>query len=387
MTLSNHQPLALYIHWPFCKVKCPYCDFNVHVRDEVDHARWGAAFERALNHYAALLPGRRLTSVFFGGGTPSLMAPETVRRVLNTASNLWPADTDCEVTLEANPTSIETEKLKSFKDAGVNRVSIGIQALNDPDLQFLGRKHSVKEALQALDTAKNIFDRVSFDLIYARPNQTLGAWEEELKYASGLATGHLSLYQLTVERNTPFYFLQEQGQFSLPKEDFASDFYNLTQDILSAENLPAYEVSNHAASGHESRHNLTYWNYGEYIGIGPGAHGRISINGQRHATRDHSAPDIWLERVEAGGTGAHPFEALSPAASFTEGLMMGLRLTAGLDLQNLSDVTGADWRDMIDQARLEALKNEGYLTQNAAHVTLTREGLLRLNGLVPFILV
>lgn len=386
MTLSNHQPLALYVHWPFCKAKCPYCDFNVHVRDEVDHARWAGAFERALNNYAALLPGRRLASVFFGGGTPSLMAPETVRAVLETAHNLWPADAGCEVTLEANPTSIETEKLKSFEEAGINRVSIGIQALKDADLQFLGRKHSVKEALQALDVAKNIFDRVSFDLIYARPGQTLAAWEEELRYASGLAAGHLSLYQLTIERNTPFYFMQEQGQFSIPKEDLASDFYHLTQDILAGAGLPAYEVSNHAAPGQESRHNLTYWHYGEYIGIGPGAHGRIHVGGQRCATRDHSAPDIWLERVEASGTGAHPFEALSPAAAFTEGLMMGLRLTKGLDLQRLSDITGAPWEDMIDPARLGALQNEGYLNQNAAHVTLTREGLLRLNGIAPFVL-
>lgn len=372
-------PLSIYFHWPFCASKCPYCDFNVHVNDAVDIARWRAAYLSALRHYARGYSGRKVTSIFFGGGTPSLMPPDLAADIIAEVRTLWPVDDDVEITLEANPTSSERQKFAAFKQAGINRLSLGVQALNDADLSFLGRAHDAGQALAAIETAKSVFYRFSFDLIYARPDQSLKAWEEELKRAADLAAGHLSLYQLTVERNTPFYLKHARGEFYLPEDGMAADFYMLTQDILGAAGLPAYEVSNHAAPGHESRHNLVYWHYGDYLGIGPGAHGRItSHNKVRYATRDHYAPEKWLQWVEERGAGAHEMEVLSDWDQGAEGLMMGLRLYQGINI--------APFRQFIDLKAIDRLASEGWLCYDEGHLKLTPDGMLRLNMILPYLI-
>ena len=367
---------GIYIHWPFCKAKCPYCDFNSHVRDGIDHGAWREAYLKSLEHYAALTPDRRISSVFFGGGTPSLMEPETVAAILDKIQQLWRIDNDLEVTLEANPTSVEANKFAGFRAAGVTRISLGVQALDDDVLKFLGREHNADEALKAIDIARQHFERFSFDLMYARPDQTLGQWEIELKGALEHAGDHLSLYQLTIEKKTPFYALSLQGAFTMPGEELAADFYNLTQDMLEGAGLPAYEVSNHARAGQECRHNLIYWHYDDYIGVGPGAHGRVTLDGVKHATREHNAPEIWLERVAERGSGAHPFEALSPQDENLEALMMGLRLRGGY--------TPAP--DYLDAAKIKSAVAEGWLVQEGARIIPTREGWLRLNVLIPYLL-
>lgn len=381
-----HQ-MGIYFHWPFCKAKCPYCDFNVHVREgEIDHELWCSAYIKALDYYAKILPDRQVVSVFFGGGTPSLMAPETVENILNHIRKNWRIANDFEVTLEANPTSVEIDTFKSFRAAGVNRISLGVQALNDSDLKFLGRKHSSAEALKAIDIAAETFDRYSFDLIYARPNQTLNAWEKELKAAIKYARGHMSLYQLTIERSTPFYLQYRRGEFQIPDDVEGAEFYNLTQDILADAGLPAYEISNHAAVGQECRHNLLYWNYADYIGIGPGAHGRFILDGQKRVTRDHSAPDIWLDRVQKQGQGAHPFQAIAPEDCFSEILMMGLRLNEGLSFAQIKKLSGFDFHDNMNSEHLARTQAEGWVEVTSNAIRLTREGMLRFNSLLPYIL-
>ncbi|MBL4805102.1 MAG: coproporphyrinogen III oxidase [Alphaproteobacteria bacterium] len=383
--MNNKGRLGLYIHWPFCLSKCPYCDFNVHVRNAIDYGRWQDTYLKSLDYYATIMPERLLGSIYFGGGTPSTMPPALVGAIIDKARSIWPCTNDIEITLEANPTSIEMQKFEAFKEAGVNRVSIGVQALNDKDLQFLGRQHSAKEALKAVGIARDVFEKFSFDLIYARPEQTLDQWQEELSQARELAGGHLSLYQLTIERNTPFYYSYEQKQFSLPEEELAADFYDLTQELLN-EDLPAYEVSNHAADGQESQHNLNYWHNGEYVGIGPGAHGRIWQDGVKCATRNHHAPDAWLERVEGQGHGAHPYQKLKQDDLALEALMTGLRLREGLCLEHLAEQSGGDWQSYIDMAKLDMIIAEGWAVQSKDALTLTREGMLRLNAIIPFIL-
>lgn len=378
---------GIYIHWPFCLSKCPYCDFNVHIRPQVDQVRWRDAYGRALEHYAALLPDRKIVSVFFGGGTPSLMEPETIRFVLDRVRALWSCAAGMEATLEANPTSVETNKFQAFAQAGINRISLGVQALNDEDLAFLGRKHSAAQALEAFAVAKQCVKRVSFDLIYARPGQSLEGWRKELRQALDYKPEHLSLYQLTIERNTPFYFDREQGKFSLPDEDVAADFYHLTQDILEEAGLPAYEVSNHAVPGQESRHNLLYWHYGEYIGIGPGAHGRLALeDGSKYAIRDHHAPDIWLGRVEKTGTGAHEPVYIPSQERFAEALMMGLRLRDGLAVSRLEEEGACMLGDALNLERATLLEDQGWLFRENGMLRLSREGMLRLNAIVPYLL-
>lgn len=384
--MSGDRKTGIYIHWPFCKSKCPYCDFNSHVREAIDERAWESAYVKTLESYAARLPGREIASVFFGGGTPSLMPPRTVEAILSAIRKNWSVAEDIEITLEANPTSVESEKLKAFRQAGVNRVSLGIQALNDKDLKFLGRKHNVREALEALEIAQNIFDRFSFDLIYARPEQSLKQWEAELKEATGYSGGHLSLYQLTIERNTPFYMDHVQGKFTMPTENLAADFYNLTQDILSAGGLPAYEISNHARPGQESRHNMIYWRYSDYIGVGPGAHGRLTMERQKFATREHSAPEIWLEKAGQSGEAAHPYEPLSRRDRFLEALMMGLRLEEGVSVQRLEAEGDASLDDFLDRSKMQDLQNQGWLNLSSERLRLEREGLLRLNAVIPYIL-
>ncbi len=326
---------GLYVHWPFCAAKCPYCDFNSHVTAHVDHGRWARALVSELRRNAARTPDRVLNTVFFGGGTPSLMDPSTVDAILLEARSLWPAANDMEVTLEANPTSVEAGKFRAFRDAGVNRVSMGVQALNDADLRRLGRLHSAEEAMAAFDVARNIFDRVSFDLIYARQGQTLVDWQAELRRALALAVDHLSLYQLTIEPGTAFGDRHARGGLrDLPDDDIAADMYDATQEICESHGMPAYEVSNHAAPGAESRHNLIYWRYGDYVGIGPGAHGRITGPHGRLATETHRMPGQWLAQSEAGN-GDSLTEPLSLADQAAEYLMMSLRLSEGTDRARL----------------------------------------------------
>lgn len=384
--MADPDPLGLYIHWPFCLSKCPYCDFNVHVRKDIDQPRWRAAYLKSLEHYAHQTRGKALHSIYLGGGTPSLIDPQTVKEIIDRAHALWNTANDIEITLEANPTSVEIDRLKAFKDAGVNRVSLGVQALNDQDLKFLGRTHSVDQALQAIETAQGLFERMNFDLIYARPNQTLEDWSAELEQAVALVKGHLSLYQLTIERNTPFYFDYEQGKFSIPEEDAAADFYLLTNEVLERGGLPMYEVSNYASKGQQSRHNKIYWRYQDYIGIGPGAHGRLSLNGVKHATREHHAPDIWLDKVEQGGSGAHPYQKLSRYEAFTESLMMGLRLREGVPFQQLEQASGTDWDTFLEHEKLNQCYEQGWLSKTNQALKLSPEGLLRLNALISFIL-
>lgn len=371
---------ALYIHWPFCAAKCPYCDFNVHVAQDIDQARWAAAYRRGLDHYAQPLPDRSIGSIYFGGGTPSLMQPETVATIIDHIKALWPLAPEAEITLEANPTSTEIEKFKAFRAAGVNRLSLGIQALNDPALKFLGRKHDATAARHAIETARDVFERFSFDLIAARPGQNLKDWEEELKLAAQLSGGHLSVYHLTIERNTPFYFQHAQGLFTLPDDDLSADLYERTQDILGASGLPAYEISNHAAPGHQSAHNLAYWHYRDYIGLGPGAHGRLTLDGIKHATREHQAPPVWLERVEENASAAHPFEPLSAQSQFEEALMVGLRLSEGIALSSLSLQ-----KDAFEK-RIQTLIAEDLLERTNTHLRATRAGRMKLNAVIGFLL-
>lgn len=341
----------------------------------------------ALRHYAALVPGREVVSIFFGGGTPSLMRPDTVEAVVSEIQTLWPVANDLEVTLEANPTSVEAEKFRVFREGGVNRVSLGVQALNNADLKFLGREHSLAEALRAIAIAEKYFERFSFDLIYARPGQSLNAWEAELREALKYARGHMSLYQLTIEKGTPFYMRHGRGEFAVPDDVQGADFYHLTQDIMEAAGLSAYEVSNHAAGGQECRHNLIYWRYADYMGIGPGAHGRLTLDGQgKVATRDHSAPQVWLKDVQAKGTGAHLFETLSPEDQFTESLMMGLRLRDGVDIQGLCNTLKLNFNNMINKKNLDSIISQNWAMQEGGHLRLTREGLLRLNAILPYVL-
>ncbi len=377
---------GIYIHWPFCLSKCPYCDFNSHVREQVDHARWRAALLTEIDHYAARTPRRSVTSIFFGGGTPSLMEPETASAVIDRIAQSWPVAADVEITLEANPSSVEAARFQALASAGVNRISLGLQALDDPSLAFLGRHHDAAEGLSALAVAKRQFRRVSFDLIYARPGQTPEAWRSELARAIAEGTEHLSVYQLTIEPGTRFAALAARGELDVSDEDTQAALYEMTQDILGAAGLPAYEISNHARLGTESRHNLTYWRYGDYVGIGPGAHGRLTIDGQKIATRAHRAPEIWLDRVKATGHGAHADVPITLAERRDEMLMMGLRLTEGISRRRLVQELGADLEDLVDSAKLDRLVGAGFLALDADRLRATEAGRQRLNSVLPILL-
>ncbi|NNU79087.1 coproporphyrinogen III oxidase [Halovulum dunhuangense] len=370
---------GVYVHWPFCAAKCPYCDFNSHVRQGVDQRRWADALCREIRHHADLLPGRRVDSVFFGGGTPSLMEPATVAAVIDQIAAGWDLAPEAEITLEANPTSVEAERFRGYASAGVNRVSMGIQALHDADLRRLGRLHSVAEARAAFDIARASFARVSFDLIYARQDQTLSSWEAELTTALGMAVDHLSLYQLTIEAGTAFGALHARGRLrGLPADDLAADMYALTQEICAAGGMPGYEISNHARPGAESRHNLVYWRYGEYAGVGPGAHGRIMLDGTRHATETLRMPERWLEAVETTGTGMSLREAIPAAEQAEEYLMMALRLAEGVDLDRYRRLGGPD----IDRSAVEDLTALGLLRADEVRLRATDSGRPVLNALL-----
>lgn len=369
---------GLYIHWPFCEAKCPYCDFNSHVSRQIDQKAWCAAYLSELSRTAKETSGRTLNSVFFGGGTPSLMAPETVAEIISAIRQHWPTANDLEITLEANPGSVEAGRFRAYRDGGVNRISMGIQALNDPDLKRLGRIHTVSEALSAFDIARSTFDRVSFDLIYARQDQTLDAWQTELKKALTLAIDHISLYQLTIEQGTAFGDRYNRGLLrGLPNDDLSADMYAATQDICGAMGMPAYEVSNHARDGAESRHNKVYWRYGDYAGIGPGAHGRLTRNGQRWATVAHSNPKRWLEAVD-GGEAEAPRTILSPSEQGIEFLLMGLRLKEGIDPARFARITGQS----LDQEQLNYLRTIGMLKPDEGRIIVSEQGFMVLNSVI-----
>jgi oxygen-independent coproporphyrinogen-3 oxidase len=381
------EPLALYIHWPFCAAKCPYCDFNSHVRDRVDEARFAAALRRELAHEAARVGRRALASIFFGGGTPSLMAPDTVAALIADARALFEAAPDLEVTLEANPTSVETGRLAAFRDAGVNRASLGVQSLEEDALRFLGRRHDAAQAIAALEAARGIFPRLSFDLIYARPGQAEAAWRAELRRALALAADHLSLYQLTIEPGTQFATLHGRGDFALPEGDAAARLYLATAEEAARFGLHAYEVSNYAAPGAQSRHNLAYWRYGDYLGIGAGAHQRVLRDGRMLATRRHRAPEEWAARVERDGHAAVEEAALAPQDRAREALLMGLRLAEGVDPGRIAARSGLPFAETVDATMLAALLDEGYLAwSDAGRLRATQEGILRLDALLPALL-
>lgn len=373
---------GVYVHWPFCLSKCPYCDFNSHVRERVEHDRWRAALLRELDHHAERTAGRTVTSVFFGGGTPSLMEPATVGAVLDRIAARWPLAPGLEATLEANPTSAEAGRFAGFRAAGVNRLSMGIQALDDAALRFLGRGHDVAEAKAAVALAARSFERFSFDLIYARPGQTVAAWKAEMAEALAMAVGHLSVYQLTIEEGTRFHALHGRGEFALPDDDLAGALYEATQETLSAAGLPAYEISNHARPGEESRHNLTYWRYGDYLGVGPGAHGRLTLGGEKWATRTHRAPEAWLERVERDGHGGHESERVDAEARLSELLMMGLRLSEGVPLARIQEEAGRPLEDAVDRRALDRLVAGGFLELTPTRLRATAEGRQRLNAVL-----
>ena len=368
--MTDAPPVALYVHWPFCVTKCPYCDFNSHVRETVDQAAWQAALLADLAFEAARLPGRRLASIFFGGGTPSLMPPATVAAIIDAACRHWTPEPDLEITLEANPSSVEAGRFVGFASAGVNRLSLGVQALDDADLKLLGRPHDVAAALAALDVAQATFNRVSFDLIYDRPGMTRESWQAELTRALGFGTTHLSLYQLTIEPGTRFAALHARGQLVMPDEDTSADLFAMTQAITAAAGVPAYEISNHAAPGLESRHNLTYWRYGDYAGIGPGAHGRR----EGVATLRRKKPEHWLAGVNESGHGMESETSLTVAERTTEALVMGLRLAEGLDAARFVARSGTALADAVKPDAVARLVAQGLLTSDSRGLRLTTAG-------------
>lgn len=373
---------GLYIHWPFCEAKCPYCDFNSHVSRSIDQIAWRAAYLSELARAASETKGRVLRSVFFGGGTPSLMDPDTVADVISEIRKLWPTANDLEITLEANPGSVEAGRFAAYRDGGVSRISMGVQALNDADLKRLGRIHSATEAMRAFDIARNTFDRVSFDLIYARQGQSLADWEKELKQALTLAVDHLSLYQLTVEQGTAFGDRYNAGKLrDLPDEDLGADLFAMTQDLCGAHGMPAYEVSNHARDGAQSRHNLIYWRYGDYLGIGPGAHGRLTLQGRKYATECYSNPNRWLSAAETADT-EKPRQLLAPSDQAAEFLLMGLRLKEGVDMSRFETLAGTP----ISPSTIKDLEEMGMVFCERNRIIVSNQGFAVLNAVIAKLL-
>lgn len=372
-------PLALYIHWPFCVSKCPYCDFNSHVRDSVDQQAWRDALLADLAHEARLTDGRKLGSIFFGGGTPSLMPPETAVALITTAERHWGFADDVEITLEANPSSVEAARFAELAAAGVNRVSLGLQALDDATLGFLGRAHRVDESLVALETAQQNFGRVSIDLIYARPDQSPEAWDAELARAIGFGTTHMSLYQLTIEPGTRFATDVAKKQWEPLDDDAAADLYELTQARMEAAGLPAYEISNHAAAGQESRHNLAYWRYQDYVGIGPGAHGRRT----GMASQRHRKPENFLTAIKRNGHGLQSETTLDATTLAMEALLMGLRLREGVDISALGYRFGLESRDLVDWEAAKKLETLGFVKRDGLHLAVTPKGFPLLDAILP----
>ncbi|WP_421696132.1 radical SAM family heme chaperone HemW [Aestuariivirga sp.] len=377
--MTSSDAFGIYVHWPFCKAKCPYCDFNSHVRHGgVDALSFARALASELQWFAAQTQGRTVTSIFFGGGTPSLMPPDAVAHVLDAIAGLWPVSPQVETTLEANPTSIEAENFRGYRAAGVNRVSVGVQALNEADLKALGRQHSADEALAAFRLAAKIFPRVSFDMIYARPNQTAAAWREELSRALTEQQGHMSLYQLTIEPGTAYFDLAERGSLITPTDDSAADLYDLTQELTEKAGLSTYEVSNHAAPGQESRHNLLYWRYGEYAGVGPGAHSRLADGKNRRALIAEKHPETWRDLVASQGHGIISDIIVPPADQASEYLLMGLRIAEGIDLDRYAALAGRE----IDSSKLAGMKSMGLIKRHGQRLMATADGRKLLNAVI-----
>jgi putative oxygen-independent coproporphyrinogen III oxidase len=377
---GKKQAFGVYVHWPFCLSKCPYCDFNSHVRHApIDEERFAHAFAREIETTAARAPGREVSSIFLGGGTPSLMKPQTVGAVLDAIAKHWRVAPDVEVTLEANPTSVEATRFAGYRSAGINRVSLGVQALDDASLKALGRLHSAREALDAVAIARKAFDRYSFDLIYARPDQTPRMWADELTLAISEAAEHLSLYQLTIEEGTPFFGLHAAGKLKTPDEATARALYDVTQEVCGSLGLPAYEISNHARAGAECQHNLVYWRGEEYAGIGPGAHGRLDIDGIRHAISTEKRPEAWLMRVEANGHGVITDDHLNSEERADEFLLMGLRLAEGIDPQRYAALSGR----ALDPRRIAVLRDEGAIVvDDSGRLRVTQAGFPVLDAVV-----
>ncbi len=373
------EPFGIYVHWPYCQAKCPYCDFNSHVRTELEEDRWSRAIARELAAVAELQNGVRpeVESIFFGGGTPSLMSGRAVGTVLEAIGKLWPLANDVEITLEANPSSVEQHRFQDYRAAGVNRLSVGVQSLDDAALKTLGRMHNAQEARRAVRLASAIFPRASFDLIYARPHHAPAAWAEELTAAFKFGTEHMSLYQLTIEPNTPYAQLAREGRLKVPDENMAAELYEVTQEICEAHGFPAYEISNHARAGAESRHNLIYWRYGDYAGVGPGAHGRLTLGDRRVATQAERLPERWLAQVEERGAG-FTVENIETADSAREHLLMALRLAEGIDLSSYA----ARWGHAIAPQRIQVLAANDLVTLENNRLKASPRGRLVLNQLI-----
>lgn len=374
--------LSVYVHWPFCLSKCPYCDFNSHVVNGLDQEVFRRAYRRELEHYAALLSGRSVVSIFIGGGTPSLMSPQTVEFVLSDIARLWTLDKNVEVTMEANPSSAEAGNFTAFRQAGVNRLSLGVQSLDDAALRFLGRAHDVAEAKAAVALAAKTFPRFSFDLIYGYKGQTCSAWQTELREALSLAGGHVSLYQLTIEPHTQFFVREKRGEVLAVAEDDAASMFETTQELTSAAGLPAYEISNHAREGDACRHNLTYWHYDDYIGVGPGAHGRYCLGDGRHAVENARAPDAWLRQVERLGQGASGDVILQGPLAMREALMMGLRLVEGISLPRWKEKFGTSLPLRLEENALNQLIGLGFIEKDEKSLRATSAGLQRLDAVL-----
>lgn len=373
---------GLYVHWPFCVSKCPYCDFNSHLSGAIDHEAWRLSLLAELDHYGNITRGRRLETVFFGGGTPSLMPPKTTAAVIESLGKYWNVDTDIEITIEANPSSVEAQKFADFRSAGVNRVSLGIQSFRDRDLAFLGRAHTGKDGRRAIAIAKEHFDRVSFDLIYALPDESVQSWAKQLKHALTYDTGHLSLYQLTIEKGTPFFAEHKRGALNMPDDNLSADLYEKTSELTAESGLSSYEVSNYAILGQESRHNQIYWRGGDYVGVGPGAHGRLTIKGDRFRTEQVPMPTNWLSNVAANGHATRTCELISKTEHIIESLMMGLRMSAGVDRALFAIQTGKELGLIIDRRKATALISAGLVELDENGLRATNRGRLQLNGVI-----
>ena len=376
--------LSLYIHYPFCKSKCPYCDFNSHVRDNIDHTAFLQAYQNEIEFFAPRLKGRKINTIFFGGGTPSLMPLSLVEKILTTISNCWQLDESCEITLEANPTSFESSKFADFKKAGINRLSIGVQALNDADLKFLGREHSAAEAISVIKNAAKIFENFSFDLIYARPQQTLESWSLELREALQFNTKHLSLYQLTIEKGTKFFSEFKQKKFIMPDENLATNFYNLTNEISASNGLELYEISNYAKKGYQCKHNLVYWQGGDYLGIGAGAHSRVFFDGtkNRSAIMMLHEPKLWLEKALAQGAATQIVEEISTTETLEELILMGLRLKEGIDNIIFQQFFSKNIAEIFNFQKLQRLMDEGLIEISDKNIKISDEGRILTNAII-----
>jgi oxygen-independent coproporphyrinogen-3 oxidase len=386
-TGQSWPSLALYVHWPFCRSKCPYCDFNSYPVKNADQNLWLESCLEELRYYPGYTGKRILTSIYFGGGTPSLMPPETVSAIINEANRHWNFIEDIEITLEANPESASGQKLARFRNAGINRLSIGVQSLIDEDLEFLGRLHNSEQALKTIEAAADMFPLYSIDLIYARPGQRLSGWEKELARALSLAGGHISLYQLTIEPGTRFYKRSQRGDFFMPGEEKAAEFYELTQNIMEKAGLPAYEISNHAAPGEESRHNLTYWRYKDYIGIGPGAHGRLQIDKDKYAISAYSKTAAWLKSIKEENHGHEIFTKLTPRERAIECIIMGLRINDGLPFSRIEQESGRPWQEIISKEKLKSMRKEKFLNDKTETLQATNAGRQRLDSVVKYLLL